>query len=216
LLDCGATSLVGLKAAGVDPASIDAIVVSHLHGDHFAGLPFLLLDAQLNSKRARPLLLLGHADLESRLRATMELLFPGSQRALEVVDVGFVELTPGVVTKIGEGASIEVFDVEHFCGSPPFAVRLTTPSGKVIAYSGDTEWTDTLLEASRDVDLFIVETYFYDKSIKWHLDYTKLAANLSRVTAREVIGTHLSADMLDHLSDVSIRTALDGMTVDLF
>jgi hypothetical protein len=63
--------------------------------------------------------------------------------------------------------------------------------------------------------LFIVETYFYDKSIKWHLDYATLAANLPRVTARQVIGTHLSADMLDHLSDTSIPTAYDGMTVEL-
>jgi ribonuclease BN (tRNA processing enzyme) len=215
LLDCGATSLVGLKAAGVDPASIAAIVVSHLHGDHFGGLPFFLLDAQLNSKRSRPLLLLGHVDLESRLRATMELLFPGSHRALDVVDVRLVELTPGCSTKIDEGASIEVFDVEHFCGSPPFAVRLTTPSGKVIAYSGDTEWTDTLFEASHDADLFIVETYFYEKSIKWHLNYATLAAKLPRVTARQVIGTHLSADMLDRLPDTNIRTAYDGMTVYL-
>jgi len=215
LLDCGATSLVGLKAAGVDPASIAAIVVSHLHGDHFGGLPFFLLDAQLNSTRSRPLLLLGHSDLQSRLRATMQLLFPGSQRALDLVDVRFVEIISGCVTKMDEGASIEVFDVEHFCGSPPFAVRLTTPSGKVIAYSGDTEWTDTLLEASHDADLFIVETYFYDKSIRWHLDYTTLAANLPRVTARQVIGTHLSADMLAHVSTAGIRTACDGMTVDL-
>src|SRR5262245_36016304 len=70
LLDCGASSLVGLKGAGIDPASIGAIVVSHLHGDHFGGLPFFLLDAQLNSRRSEPLLLFGHADLESRLRAT--------------------------------------------------------------------------------------------------------------------------------------------------
>ncbi|HEY5726861.1 MAG TPA: MBL fold metallo-hydrolase, partial [Methylomirabilota bacterium] len=35
LLDCGATSLVALRRAGVDPATIDAILISHLHGDHF-------------------------------------------------------------------------------------------------------------------------------------------------------------------------------------
>jgi ribonuclease BN (tRNA processing enzyme) len=215
LLDCGASSLVGLKGAGVDPASISAIVVSHLHGDHFAGLPFFLLDAQLNSKRSSSLLLLGHADLESRLRATMDVLFPGSQRALEVVDVDFVELVPGRIIPVGTSASVEVFDVEHFCGSPPFAVRLTTPSGKVVAYSGDTEWTDALLDVADDADVFIVETYFFEKSVKWHLDYAALAANLSKITARQVVGTHLSADMLARLDDVEIRTAHDGMTIDL-
>jgi ribonuclease BN (tRNA processing enzyme) len=215
LLDCGASSLIGLKAAGLDPASIDTIIVSHLHGDHFGGLPFLLLDAQLNSKRANQLSLFGHADLEPRLRAAMDLLFPGSQRALDLVDARFVELWPGRAINIDERARVEVYDVEHFCGSPPFAVRLTTPSGKVITYSGDTEWTDPLLDASRDADLFIVETYFYEKSIKWHLDYATLAANLSRLTARRVIGTHLSADMLEHLDELDIATACDGMTIEL-
>jgi ribonuclease BN (tRNA processing enzyme) len=214
LLDCGATSLVGLKAAGVDPASISAVVVSHLHGDHFGGLPFFLLDAQLNSKRVEPLWLLGHAYLESRLRATMDVLFPGSQRALDLVDARFVALAPGCVVSLGR-ASIEVFDVSHFCGSPPFAVRLTTPSGKVVAYSGDTEWTDALFDAARGSDLFIAETYFYDKPIKWHLSYATLMSNLSQITARQVVGTHLSADMLDRLADVEIRTACDGMTIDL-
>jgi ribonuclease BN (tRNA processing enzyme) len=214
LVDCGASSLIGLKGAGIDPASIDAIMISHLHGDHFGGLPFLFLDAQLNSKRSSPLLVAGHADLEGRVRAAMDVLFPGSQRALEVVDVEFVSLAPGKTIRVGP-ACAEVFDVEHFCGSPPFAVRLTTPSGKVVAYSGDTEWTDTLLDASRDADLLIVETYFYDKPIKWHLDYATLAANLSRVSARQVVGTHLSADMLDHLTGLGIPTAHDGMTIDL-
>jgi ribonuclease BN (tRNA processing enzyme) len=216
LLDCGSTSLVGLKAAGIDPASVSAVVVSHLHGDHFGGLPFFLLDAQLNSKRTHRLSLLGHRDLEPRLRAAMDVLFPGSQRALDAVGVDFVELMPGRVTRIGDGdASIEVFDVDHFCGSPPFAVRLTTRSGKAIAYSGDTAWTESLLAASAGADLFIVETYFYDKVIKWHLDYTTLRANLPRITAHEVIGTHLSADMLEHRAGLEIRTAADGMTIEL-
>jgi ribonuclease BN (tRNA processing enzyme) len=46
LVDCGASSLVALKAQGLDPNEVDGIVLSHLHGDHFGALPFLLMDAQ--------------------------------------------------------------------------------------------------------------------------------------------------------------------------
>lgn len=47
LVDCGSTSLVALKARGVStPAEIDAVVITRLHGDHFGGLPFLILDGQ--------------------------------------------------------------------------------------------------------------------------------------------------------------------------
>jgi ribonuclease BN (tRNA processing enzyme) len=203
-----------MKGAGIDPASIDTIVISHLHGDHFGGLPFFLLDAQLNSKRSTPLIVAGHADLEQRLRAAMDILFPGSQRALEVVDVAFVTLAPGTPTRLGP-ASVEVFAVEHFCGSPPFAIRLTTPTGKTIGYSGDTEWTDTLTAVADNADLFIAEAYFYDKTIKWHLDYTSLAKETSRLNARRLIATHLSADMLARLDDVQIDVAHDGLTIEL-
>ncbi len=53
LLDCGASSLVALKRLGLAPASIDVVVISHLHGDHFGGIPFLVLDQQF-ARRERP------------------------------------------------------------------------------------------------------------------------------------------------------------------
>ena len=61
LLDCGATSLSALKRLGLHPGEITAVFVSHLHGDHFGGLPFLILDEQF-SRRTRPL-----ADIEAHL-----------------------------------------------------------------------------------------------------------------------------------------------------
>lgn len=215
LIDCGATSLVGLKGAGIDPASIDLVVISHLHGDHFGGLPFLLLDAQFNSRRSTPLVLAGQADLEGRLRAAMEVLFPGSHRALEKVDVRFETLAPGPAHTVGP-ATVEVFDVDHACGSPPFAVRLTTPSGTTVAYSGDTAWTEALVEAADGADLFIVETYLHDRTVPWHLDHATVAANLDRLRAGRVIGTHPGADMVDRdPATLAVPLARDGLVVEL-
>ena len=213
LLDCGASSLVGLKAAGIDPASIHAIAVSHLHGDHFGGLPFFILDAQFNSRRDRPVLLVGHADLEGRLRAAMEVLFPGSGAALdgraEFVVVDAVEPAP-----VGP-AAIQAFEVEHACGSPPFALRLKTPSGPVVAYTGDTAWTDALLQVGAGADLLIAEAYFFDKKIPWHLSYATLAEARPRLGARRIVVTHLSADMLAKLEAVEMEVAHDGLVIDL-
>ena len=53
LIDCGASSLVALKQSRHSRATaIDVVLITHFHGDHFAGLPFLLLDAQFT--RAYP------------------------------------------------------------------------------------------------------------------------------------------------------------------
>jgi len=214
LLDCGATSLVGVKAAGIDPASIDVILISHLHGDHFGGLPFWLLDAQFNSRRTTKLRLFGPTGLEPRLRAAMDVLFPGSQRVFEVVDVDIGELRSGATTTVGP-ATVEVVDVDHACGAPPLALRLTTPGRTVVSYSGDTQWTDRLVDISAGADLFIVETYFFDKVVPWHLSYMTLAANLHRITARRVVATHMSSDVLDRLPELGITAAFDGMEIEL-
>ena len=214
LIDCGATSLVGLKAAEIDPASIDTIVISHLHGDHFGGLPFLLLDAQFNSKRSTTLQIVGHADLEARLRETMDMLYPGSQSAFDSVDVEFVVVGPESAIALG-AASVEVVEVVHFAGSPSFGVRVTTPSGAIVAYSGDTEWTDTLVDLADGADLFIVECNFYDQPVTWHMDYATLSANLHRLSAGRVIATHMGPAVLARAADLEIDTAHDGLVIEL-
>ena len=58
LIDCGASSMVAIRKWDVDPRGISTILVSHLHGDHFGGLPFFVLDGQFR-RRERPLLVVG-------------------------------------------------------------------------------------------------------------------------------------------------------------
>ena len=65
LVDCGATSLVALKAEGLDPDAVGAVAVTDLHGDHFGGLPFLILDGQF-SGRSAPLQVAGPPGIRAR------------------------------------------------------------------------------------------------------------------------------------------------------
>jgi len=70
LADCGATSLTALKAQGIDPGSVTGVVITHLHGDHFGALPFLILDGQFR-RRTAPLTILGSPGIRERLPAAM-------------------------------------------------------------------------------------------------------------------------------------------------
>src|SRR5262249_19061751 len=77
----------------------------------------------------------------------------------------------------------------------PTALRVEI-GGKVIAYTGDTEWTDDVAAAARGADLLIAECYFYDKPVKWHLNYPAIAAKREACGARRMILTHMSREML--------------------
>src|SRR6185437_10461713 len=152
LLDCGATSLPALKRLGLDPGEIAAVFVSHLHGDHFGGLPFLILDGQF-SRRTRPLAVVGPPGTAQRLAEAMECLFPGSPAAARRFAVDVTELAPGTSAAVG-GATARAWQADHPSGAPPLILRLSL-AGKTIAYTGDTAWTPAIADAAADADLLI-------------------------------------------------------------
>ncbi|WP_119274084.1 MBL fold metallo-hydrolase [Taklimakanibacter deserti] len=209
LIDCGATSLIALKKFAIDPNAIRAILISHLHGDHFWGLPFFLLDAQLVSRRTAPLVIAGPPGLKSRLATAMENGFPGAA----ALPWRFVEMEPGQRLSLA-GLAVTPFLMRHACGAPPFALRIEA-QGKVLCDSGDTEWVDELIEAAQGVDLFIAESYSFDEKIKFHLDFKTLASHLAEIGARRVILIHMSADMLCRVQETGCEAARDGLAVNI-
>ena len=216
LLDCGTTSLTALKAAGLDPGEIGTVFVSHLHGDHFGGLPFLILDGQFGH-RTRPLHVAGPAGAGERVEAAMEVLFPGSTGVRRRFPVHFHELTDRQPLRFDlEPTELVVvpFAVVHASGAPALALRVTW-QGHTIAYTGDTEWTEALVELARGADMLIAEGYTSQRKIRFHLDVATLEQHAGRLAARRVILTHLSADVLARAEELGWETASDGMTVDL-
>jgi ribonuclease BN (tRNA processing enzyme) len=212
LLDCGATSLVAMKRAEVAPSEIGHVLVSHLHGDHFGGLPYLILDGQF-SGRERPVVIAGPPGVESRTAALMEASFPGSTAVKRAFTVDFVELEDRRSVQIGP-ASVTPFEVDHASGAPALALRVEYGQ-RTIAYSGDTAWTSRLLDASRGADLFICEAYFFEKQVKFHLDYRTAQRRLADHAVGRIVLTHPGADLLSRRADVEWELADDGATITL-
>ena len=207
VVDCGASSLVAMRRFGVNPQSVDTVVLSHLHGDHFGGVPFLVLDGQFK-RRAQPLTIAGPPGVAARVTAAMEVLFPGSSAVERKFALRFVELRDRMPVALG-AFTVTPFEVVHASGAPPYALRVAA-GGKVVAYSGDTEWTDALLEAAREADLFIAEALFFDKRVKYHLDFTTLAAERARLACRRLVLTHMGEDMLRRVAELGVEAAEDG------
>lgn len=213
LIDCGASSMIALRRLRIDPNSVKTIFVSHLHGDHFGGLPFFILDAQFYSRRTEPLALVGPPGFKTRLMEAMEVFFPGSSTAVRKFDLDVYEIAPGGSLTIN-GVSLSAVEVEHACGAPPLGLRFTF-DGKTIAYSGDTEWTEALVELGHNADVFIVEALTFERKISQHLDYASFLSNADRIGAKRIILTHFGPNMLDRLTDALHEVAADGKIIDI-
>jgi ribonuclease BN (tRNA processing enzyme) len=213
LIDCGASSLPALKRLNIARDDIDLILITHFHGDHFGGLPFLLLDAQF-TRRTRPLTIAGPEGIETRLTQVMEALFENSSRTKQRFDLSVVALKPAQARTFG-AVTVTPFPVVHGESGGPFLAYRVEAEGRIIAYSADTEWTETLIPAARHADLFIAEAYYYDKVVKNHLSLTTLEAHLPEINAKRLVLTHMSDDMLGRRDTLAYTAADDGMVVEL-
>jgi ribonuclease BN (tRNA processing enzyme) len=213
LIDCGASSLPALKRLRIERDAIDLILITHFHGDHFAGLPFLLLDAQFN-RRSRPLVIAGPPGIDQRLPQVMEALFEHSSRTKPKFELSVVTLMPEETRSFGT-VKVTPYPVVHGESGGPFLGYRIEAEGRIIAYSADTEWTETLIPLAREADLFIAEAYYHDKIVKNHLSLTTLEARLPEIKPKRLVLTHMSDDMLGRLDALEHVAAHDGMIVEL-
>jgi ribonuclease BN (tRNA processing enzyme) len=213
LLDCGPTVLQGLKRVGRDAGAIDVVLLSHMHGDHFGGVPFLFMEYRYEAPRSRPLTIAGPAGTQARVERLFHALYERSADEARPYELTFRELAPGVPLELGE-ARVLPFVVPHAAELECVGYRLEI-AGRTILYSGDSAWTDEFVRQARDVDLFLCECSTYETRLPIHLSYPEIAARARELGCRRLVLTHLGRETLAHRGELNLECAEDGMTIDL-
>lgn len=215
LLDCGPTTLPAMKRAGFDPRRLDAIFLSHLHGDHCGGVPFFFLEYLYENPRAQPLHLAGPPRTEERVRGLFQFMFGDGLQPKELPPTLFHVLEPDRQAAI---AGIEVFPfrVPHQVHDVSLGLKVTY-GGKRLLYSGDSAWTDLFVAHSRGVDLFLCECCFFDRDSPNHMSYRRLEENRSRLQCKNILLTHMGGEMLARREALhpQVRLAEDGMVLEI-
>lgn len=208
LIDCGSSSLIGLERCGLNLLEVDAVVISHLHGDHFGGIPYLFLEGKYLSHRTRPLTLIGPEGLEKRVETVANALYPGLSAKNLDFPVNYQVLEDGKAFWLHD-LQILPLAVTHGGSKYAYGFRLES-GGKIIAYSGDTEWTDVLIPLTCQCDLLIVECFNHNQSVPGHLNYQTLLRERTRLGCRRLVLTHLGPEMLAQLDSLELDVAKDG------
>jgi ribonuclease BN (tRNA processing enzyme) len=214
LIDCGATSLVAMNKLAINRNDIDFIFLTHFHADHMLGIPFFILEANYVLKRDKPLTIVGPPGLKTRYPELMKLCFAGSETTEPRFPLTLTELEIGKRTEIGP-LHLTSYHVRHDDRGGPCTGFRFEVEDKVIAFSGDTEWTDALVDIGRKADLFICEAYTRDKPVTTHMSLALLERNLDRIQPKRLVLSHMSSDMLARRAEVPFETAEDGMILEI-
>lgn len=215
LIDLGASSMLGLQRAGVDCNSISTIIFTHYHGDHFAGLPFFILDAMFVSRRTEPLVLAGGGDIKARVRAMLDVTYPGFAEREKAFDIRYVDIDVGGTFDLS-GVAVKAFPMVHDELAGPCLGYRFHHNGRTLAFTGDTGWTDALLPLADGADVLVSECCYRSFDLTNHLNLRQLIEKRSLLASKRMILTHMSEEMLDYAGALpDAEKAFDGMRVEI-
>lgn len=216
LVDFGASAILAFKTQGRTFDSVDAMVISHLHGDHFGGVPFALIDCLFVCRRKRPLPIVGPPGLKARLKAVFELLYSDLLGIKWSFEWPVIEIEPESLMQLA-GFDLQTLPVVHPSGAPATGVRLAR-NGKIFGFSGDTGWTPRLFDIAADTDLFLTECGSGVEKLPMHIDWPTLHDNLARFRTRQIAVTHLGPSALRRVAEMTaagVIVAQDGQSFEL-
>jgi ribonuclease BN (tRNA processing enzyme) len=213
LMDAGTTVLPALKELGQSSDEIDFILLSHLHGDHFGGIPFMIMEYLYERPRSRELLVAGPPGTEQRTMDLFRAMYKETAARSLRFPLRFQTLVGGENVNI-MGVGIEPFAVPHQEREPSLGVKVSV-DGKTIVYSGDSGWTEEFVLRTADVDLFLCECCYWETQVDFHVNYPQFERNRRRLGARRILLSHLGSEVLCKLDRVNEECARDGMVIDL-
>jgi ribonuclease BN (tRNA processing enzyme) len=210
LLDCGASTLIALKRQRLSAGDIDIILITHLHGDHFGGLPFILCEILAMGQRKKSLTIIGPTYIKERSEEALKCFYPGFDITKDAL-IRFVTYRTNEKFELNL-LTITAYKAIHSPETHPHILRIETDD-TTITYSGDTEWTEDLVTASAGADLLICEASSFQKKLKYHLSVKEIIENENRIMAKKIVLTHLGEEALAHLDEIPFAVARDGEVV---
>lgn len=210
LVDCGASTLIRLKQLHIPVLQIETIIITHFHGDHYGGLPFLMLSNHIEYQRTTPLTIIGPSGIREKAYQLQEALYPGTSHIIDSLGVSFVEYQDAEWIAAGD-MDIYARTVTHAPPSNPHGVKIRW-QGSTFAFSGDTEWNDSLTDLAEGSDLFIIECNNLKQDSPGHLSYHTILEKHTSFNTKRLMLTHMGSQVIAQPS-LQVERLEDGMQV---
>jgi ribonuclease BN (tRNA processing enzyme) len=221
MIDFGATALAALRRIGREPTEVKGFALTHLHGDHAGGFPFLVIDGMFHAVRRAPLEVVGPLGAAARIDAFVRIAYGDVADRPRPFDLAVREIAPGEGAALA-GATLRGFAAEHMDPpEQPLCLRVVAPDGRYAAFSGDTAMCEGLLAAADGAEVLVAECSCLAPPCGRHCTWEDWLRVLPSVGARRVVLTHLGTAVRERVPDllaavpagIDVTFADDGMVI---
>lgn len=217
LIDFGPDVMRSMMSLGLDPDRVDTLFLTHLHGDHFAGWPFLLLHWLFTHRRTRPVDVIGPSGTRERLEGVADLCYREFLSSRREFEVRYHELPIGEASQgeTPDGVRFEALPLMHHPSS--LGYRIDGLPGR-LAISGDTEWCDNLVRLVSETDVAIIECTNLELAPGSHLSLDRIRRDADQLETARLVLTHLPDSVAASIAADPLAGAIaayDGLTIEL-
>ena len=216
LVDIGPTAVAAAQGFGIDLGRIGHVFITHLHGDHIAGWPFLLLNLALCDRRSRRLQVHGPPGCREALEGLARICYGDLLASPRLgFQVSYQEIPVHLGIHRGFSPPVDVVPVDHHPSSLGYRFRLGRHR---VAVTGDTRWCGGLEVLARDSDVLILECTSVEPGEGAHLSLSELRGKIDRLKAGRFVLVHPTDDVAADLAKRPIPgviAARDGMVIEL-
>ena len=192
LFEATPTTLPAIRELNIPMEDIQYLFISHFHGDHCFGLPFIFLDHYFITRRKKPLTIIGPKGLKKLAYALIDLAFPDTRRRYSRnFPVKILEVSPGKEYSL-ETMTFKAFKMFH--GKTSGLGFSLTYKKKRLFYSGDTGPFPSLLEMLQGANIAVLEMSSIDDDYPFHLNQENILEIRRQLPPEtRLILTHLPA-----------------------
>lgn len=214
LIDLGNGNVKTIKQNDNDILKIKALFITHLHGDHYADIPFFILDRTiLNKKIEKDCTIYGPKGLEENVKLIFETFFRKYEKNRDLARIKFEEIEEKHIEKVFDYEVIPYL-VDHGAISPAYGY-IIKKDGKSIGFSGDSVYCKAIDEIIENSDVAILDSS-YKKAHVGHMGLDNIIELCEKYPEKKIITTHMQLETREVAKNLNIDNLIIPNDGDIF
>lgn len=217
LVDCGNGTIKTMLEQGININKIEAVLVTHLHGDHFLDLPFLIMQRNFDAADSKLNIYcpVGTTEAIAKIIEITYSEIPDWTVLRDKTKTKFVEFASLNSQEVAPGYFADSYLVAHGNFAPAYGF-IIKHDDRAVGFSGDSTYCKAVDEIAKNSNLAILDASFVDVNSK-HMSVHDIETLAQKYTTT-IIPTHMSAPARTYMENSHLANIIvpkDGQAVNI-